>query len=155
MRSLLLIFSVAFTIGTTSSAFGQSQSDFEKALQQNRYPTASNEAICYAKTDAPSTFDLSRLCGSAVVPTSTSGGYSGSSYRYLSTGGTSNGVCNVPSDIARDGSRCGGRAANERLGKDNGGNYNPSYSGSSGGEVYVRPYTRSDGTSVRGHYRSK
>lgn len=160
MRFLSLVFGAAFSIGCASAAVAQ-QSNFESALHQNRYPTASNESICYAKTDTPNTFDLSRLCGSVplsvTAPMSTGGGYRGS------YGGGSSGVCNVPSDIARDGSRCGGRAASERPGgrlggsytPSSGSSYTPSYRGSTGGSVYVRPYTRSNGTSVRGYWRRR
>ncbi|MDZ8138850.1 MAG: hypothetical protein RM049_26700 [Nostoc sp. DedQUE04] len=131
MRSLLLVLSVASTVTAfASSVLAQSQPGLEEALQGSNYPTGSNEALCYAKTDAPSTFDLSRLCGLISKPMlinntaitgasynrlpSDSSTYSGNSYRNFSSGSTSSGVCNVPSDIARDSSRCGGRAASER-----------------------------------------
>ncbi|QLE42208.1 hypothetical protein FD723_18485 [Nostoc sp. C052] len=135
MRSLLLVLSVASTIiGLANSATAQAQPGFEKALHNSNYPTASNEALCYAKTDTPSTFDLSRLCGLISAPTVNNGSASyrnfstggisspapvntsSSSYGSFSAGSTSSGVCNVPSDTARDGSRCGGRAASERRG---------------------------------------
>lgn len=130
MRSLLLAINVASTvIVLASSASAQSQPGFDEALHKSNYPTGSNETLCYAKTDTPDTFDLSRLCGfvSAPMPVSNvstsynrlSGDDSSQShpgYTKFSTGGTSSGVCNIPSDIARDGSRCGGRAASERPG---------------------------------------
>jgi hypothetical protein len=42
--------------------------------------------------------------------------YGGASYHSYPSGSSSSGVCNVPSDVARDGSRCGGRAASEKRG---------------------------------------
>ncbi|MEH2100914.1 MAG: hypothetical protein V7K76_14410 [Nostoc sp.] len=129
MRSLLLAINVASTvIVLASSASAQSQPGFEEALHKSNYPIGSNETLCYAKTDTPNTFDLSRLCGfvSAPMPVSNvstsynrlsgDSSHGGTGYTKFSTGGTSSGVCNFPSDIARDGSRCGGRAASERPG---------------------------------------
>ncbi|MBD2570019.1 hypothetical protein [Anabaena lutea] len=88
---------------------------FERALRVGGYDTAIGDSlICYAETNTASTFDLSRLCG--IVPARSSGndGYTGSGSGY--SGGGSDGVCNFPDDIARDGSRCGGRARSEKPG---------------------------------------
>lgn len=132
MRFLLLIFGVTSTIslaGFASSVAAQNQSSFEEALQTSNYPTArGNNFICYAETDTPNTFDLSRLCGSVPAPLSVNsrsaplpvnGVYNGADYSKPSASverNTSSGVCNVPDDIARDGKRCGGRAASVRPG---------------------------------------
>lgn len=90
---------------------------FEEALQYRNFPiTEYDSSLCYAKTDSPKTFDLTRLCGFVGTPVSTdnsvySGG-GGGSYG----GGVSSGKCNYSSDIASDGSRCGGRASSEKTG---------------------------------------
>lgn len=131
---VLSVVSIASIIGFASSAAARIPSNFEGSLQYHSYPTAApaTNLFCYAKTNTRTTFDLARLCGFVTTPspTSSNGGRtpsstpspassfgsgtpSGASYR---GGGTSSGVCNVPTDIARDGSQCGGRAASERPG---------------------------------------
>jgi hypothetical protein len=67
---------------------------------------------CYAQTNNNRKFDLTRLCGS--VPTSSPTGAGNYSSGNSSSG--SSGVCNVPTDIASDGSLCGGRAASGKKG---------------------------------------
>ncbi|MHC5615458.1 MAG: hypothetical protein ACYTXA_31950 [Nostoc sp.] len=110
--------------GFASSATAQNQSSFEEALQRNNYPTAKgNSFICYAETNTPNTFDLSRLCGSVPAPLSVNSPSASVPAPLLVNSpsasverNTSSGPCNVPDDIARDGSRCGGRAASVRPG---------------------------------------
>jgi hypothetical protein len=89
------------------------QSGLEQSVNYYKYPkTHSQQAMpnCYVQTGNARSFDLTRLCGFISSPsaTSTDDNYSG--------GGSSTGVCNVPSDRASDGSRCGGRAASRREG---------------------------------------
>lgn len=130
MRCKPLVFGAASTVlivTLASSAVAQTQPGFEQALYKSLYPTGSNDSfICYAETDTPNTFDLTRLCGSVSTPSSVSAppssnsSYGGASYNRFSGGsggGTStSGRCNTPNDTASDGSRCGGRAASERRG---------------------------------------
>ena len=128
MRCKPLVFGAISTISIVTlagSAVAQTQPGFEQALK-SLYPTGSNNSlICYAETDTPNTFDLTRLCGSVSAPSSVStpsssnSSYGGASYNRFSSGsggGTSTGRCNTPNDTASDGSRCGGRAASERRG---------------------------------------
>lgn len=126
MRYKPLVFGATSTISIVmlaGSAVAQTQPNFEQALYKSLYPTGSNNSfICYAETNTPNTFDLTRLCGfvsapsSVSTPSSSNSSYGGASYNRFSGGGTSTGRCNTPNDIASDGSRCGGRAASERPG---------------------------------------
>lgn len=135
MRCKPLVFGAASTVlivTLAGSAVAQTQPGFEQALYKSLYPTVSNNSlICYAETNTPNTFDLTRLCGfvstpssvstspSVSAPPSSNSSYGGASYNRFSGGsggGTSTGRCNTPNDTASDGSRCGGRAASERRG---------------------------------------
>ncbi|MEH2419714.1 MAG: hypothetical protein V7K48_01815 [Nostoc sp.] len=141
MRCKPLVFGATSTISIVmlaGSAVAQTQPGFEQALYKSLYPTVSNNSlICYAETNTPNTFDLTRLCGFVSTPSSVStspsvstpssvstspssnSSYGGASYNRFSGGsggGTSTGICNTPNDTASDGSRCGGRAASERRG---------------------------------------
>ena len=98
---------------------------------------------CYMVSRSGNTLDLARLCGSvrsinyngqvtgtggaAITPRGLNG--QNAQNRQSSSNG---GICNTPDDIARDGSRCGGRAASERQGGRTG-TENNSGSSSSGG----------------------
>lgn len=131
MRCKPLVFGATSTISIVilaGSAVAQTQPGFEQALYKSLYPTVSNNSlICYAETNTPNTFDLTRLCGFVSTPTpssvstspSSNNSYGGASFNKFSGGsggGTSTGKCNTPNDTASDGSRCGGRAASERRG---------------------------------------
>ncbi|MEH1844245.1 MAG: hypothetical protein V7L25_04340 [Nostoc sp.] len=76
MRCKPLVFGAASTVlivTLASSAVAQTQPGFEQALYKSLYPTGSNDSfICYAETDTPNTFDLTRLCGSVSTPSSVS-----------------------------------------------------------------------------------
>lgn len=91
---------------------------------------------------------------------SSSPSYSSGS-NYGSPGGTGSGNCDYSWQTDSAGRSCGGRAASERPGGRLGGSsystpsYTPSYSSGGSGSTYVRPYTRSDGTYVRGHMRRR
>ncbi|MBH8564440.1 hypothetical protein I8748_20015 [Nostoc sp. CENA67] len=113
-----LVLGAASIVIFAGSAVAQTSGSFEQALYQSLYPVASNDSlICYAETNTPNTFDLTRLCGSVSTPPSSNSNYGGgASYNTFSGGSTSTGRCNTPNDIASDGSRCGGRAASERPG---------------------------------------
>jgi uncharacterized membrane protein YgcG len=126
---VLTVVSIASILGFVNSADAQIKRSVEENIQVYEYPAIEPEVnlLCYVTTKTPTNFDLSRLCGFVGAPSSTSGGtsfgggnypsggtsFGGSSYR---NGGASSGVCNSPSDIASDGSRCGGRASSEKRG---------------------------------------
>lgn len=91
------------------------QTGMESALKYRNYPESKANGqtfVCYAETNTPKTFDLSRLCGFEASPLPSYSG--GGSSRASSSSGS--GKCNVPSDRASDGSRCGGRAASVKKG---------------------------------------
>jgi hypothetical protein len=118
-QKLILCLATIFGfVGVGGKSFAQSQpsmrgSSFEKVLRQS-FEVSQNSTLCYAQTNTPRTFDLTRLCGSVGVESNSGGvsSYSGGSNPSASPSG----VCNVPSDTASDGSRCGGRAASEKKG---------------------------------------
>lgn len=91
------------------------------SLIEKGYPFVANPKIdppsCFAES-LGTTFDLSRICGYAPsAPVGIEGGgFVGGSSAGSGGGGGADGPCNVPSDIAGDGKRCGGRAASERRG---------------------------------------
>ena len=91
------------------------------SLIEDGYPFVANPMVnppsCFAES-LGTTFDLSRICGYAPSsPVSIEGGsFVGGSSAGGGGGGVAGGPCNVPSDIAGDGRRCGGRAASERSG---------------------------------------
>jgi hypothetical protein len=93
------------------------QPGLEAALNHKLYQPVDDGVAtpsCFVQTETPTRFDLSRLCGiapaNATVNSSEGSGYSSNG------GGSSGGICNTPTDRARDGSLCGGRAASERKG---------------------------------------
>ena len=82
----------------------------QQALNHHKFQsTEVRFPICYAKTESNLIYDLSLICGKSD---SRQGGYSRSS----GGGGSSEGICNVPSDRDSAGNRCGKRAASERPG---------------------------------------
>lgn len=89
------------------------------SLVERGYPFVANPKLdppsCFAES-LGTTFDLSRICGYAPsAPVGIEGGsFVGGSGG--SGGGGGGGSCDVPSDIASNGSRCGGRAASEKSG---------------------------------------
>lgn len=91
------------------------QTGMESALEYRNYPESEANGqtfVCYAETNTPKTFDLSRLCGFEASPLpSTTGGGGG-----IASSSSGSGKCNVPNDRASDGSRCGDRAASKRKG---------------------------------------
>jgi hypothetical protein len=113
-------------------AFAQKKPGFEEALYKGGYITTSSDSlICYAETNTPNTFDLTRLCGFVSTFSPSGGGYgvpgyskspSGGGYYGVPdysnspSGGSSSGRCNTADDIASDGSRCGGRASDRKPG---------------------------------------
>ncbi|OUL25452.1 hypothetical protein BV378_15390 [Nostoc sp. RF31YmG] len=135
MRFKLQFFSIVSIIsivGFANSVDAQIKQSVEENIQVYEYPVIEPDVnlLCYVTTKTPTNFDLSRLCGFVSAP-STSGGnsrnyssgsnsvksnFGGDSYPSYPTGVTPSKVCNVPSDIASDGSRCGGRAASEKQG---------------------------------------
>jgi hypothetical protein len=123
-RLILSLAAVAALVNMGGESFAQSQprmyssggkSNFEKVLRQS-FPVSSHSTGCYAQTNTPRKFDLTRLCGSVMAESNLSGaGDSASSYSGGSNA-SSSGICNTPNDIASNGSRCGGRAASEKKG---------------------------------------
>jgi len=112
LRFLSLSLLLVGVFGGSVTAQVRSNSSFERALYAGGFDVAVGDGLlCYAKTDTPNTFDLSRLCGFIQVGSQDNGGFS-SGY----SGGGSRGICRYPSDIARDGSRCGGRASSDKEG---------------------------------------
>ncbi|MFN6572341.1 hypothetical protein [Dendronalium sp. ChiSLP03b] len=139
VKKLNVIFSCV-----AASLFGLSQ---VAVAQQVEQPVSPN---CYMQTESGKIINLGNLCGGGI-PASTYqqnnyvGGYPSDSYL---------GNCQYSWQVDSSGKTCGDRSASSRPGYSYGSSYTPSYSGSTG-EVYVRPYTRSDGTYVRGHWRNK
>lgn len=129
---------------------------FAKPMSSTGYPVVSVEETldfsCYAHTEDGKGLDLRSLCGLINSSANTNmSGIGGGTAGTLGVGGTSTGNCQYSWQTDSAGNRCGGRAASERPG---GTGYTPSTSGyNSGGGTYVQPYTRSDGTRVRGYYR--
>lgn len=81
--------------------------------------TAENQLRCFMHMPTGSSLNLESICNYfPVIVAAPSGGGGGSSSSGTSGGGgsSSSGRCNVASDTASDGSRCGGRAASERSG---------------------------------------
>lgn len=117
MNYALKIFSVAaLSLAVSYPAVAQNQPGLEKALEYRNFPaTEYDSPFCYANTDSPKTFDLTRLCGGIASPASfNGGGTSGGGSNYGAS--TGSGKCNYSSDTASDGSRCGGRAASRKRG---------------------------------------
>lgn len=82
----------------------------EQALNRHKFQsTKARFPVCYAQTESDSIYDLSLICGRS---NGNQGGYNRSS----GGGGSSKGICNVPSDRDSAGNRCGKRAASERPG---------------------------------------
>jgi hypothetical protein len=127
---------------------------FAKPMSDTGYPVVSVEETldfsCYAHTEDGKGLDLRGLC--RLINSSSNTSTSGIGSRNTLLGGrTSTGNCDFSWQTDSAGRRCGGRAASERPGGSTG--YTPSSSYSGGGGTYVQPYTRSDGTRVRGYYR--
>ncbi|MBD1847812.1 hypothetical protein H6F89_31390 [Cyanobacteria bacterium FACHB-63] len=122
---------------------------FATEVLANPYPIVSRrsaeEKICFMHQNGIS-LDLSLLCGE-VFDDVASNGIVGT------VGAGASGRCDSPGQIAANGSRCGNRAASVRPGGRLGGSLGGGQSGSRS-SGWVRGYTRSDGTTVRGHYRS-
>lgn len=105
--------------------------------------------ICYAQSESGKIVNLASLCGGGTSSYTSqqnnyAGGYSSNSYR---------GNCQYSGQVDSSGKTCGDRSASSRSDYSGSPSYSPSYGSS--GETYVHPYTRSDGTSVRGYWRSK
>lgn len=122
-RLILSLAAVAALVGMGGESFAQSQpmhlsgakSDFEKVLHQS-FPVSSYSTGCYAQTNTPRKFDLTRLCGAVTAESNLGSAGDGASSFSGSLNPRPSGTCNVASDIASDGSRCGGRAASEKKG---------------------------------------
>lgn len=103
------------------------------------------------ETRSPSPTPLPRTTGiHSPYPSSSDSHTSPSSYS------SGSGNCDYSWQVDSAGRSCGGRAADVRPG-GSGRSSSPSYSVPSvgSGSTYVRPYTRRDGTHVRGHYRRR
>jgi hypothetical protein len=116
LRFLSLSLLLVGVFGGSVAARVEGNSSFERALYVGGYDVAVGDGLlCYAKTDTPNTFDLSRLCGFIQVGSQDNGGF-GSGYSGGGSRGRSRGVCRYPGDIASDGSRCGGRSSSDKEG---------------------------------------
>ncbi len=113
-------FSIAMmlTVMPALPSFAQEQERFSKPPQ---LPVVSRQQLsdvhCWVETERQNVVNLAELCGRAVPMTPVAWFYTpesrGSSF---AGGGSDGGPCDFPGQRARDGSRCGGRAASVRAG---------------------------------------